>query len=117
MHDTPEGHVTRDYKEGLARLSDLRFKVVDTSGMAVTNAPSAPGNQHVVAQKADVPSGLEPNAQPGTIQARTAALTEGVLNGSTIALFMLDARYTSIVGYHTSLHCNVIMQCWTRLHA
>lgn len=32
VHNTPEGHVTRDYKEGLARLSDLRFKVVDTSG-------------------------------------------------------------------------------------
>ena len=32
VHNTPEGHVTRDYKEGLARLSDLQFKVVDTSG-------------------------------------------------------------------------------------
>ena len=32
VHNTPEGHVTRDYKEGLARLSDLHFKVVDTSG-------------------------------------------------------------------------------------
>lgn len=35
VHNTPEGHVTRDYKEGLARLSDLRFKVVDTSGMTL----------------------------------------------------------------------------------
>ena len=33
VHNTPEGHVTRDYKEGLARLGDLRFKVVDTSGV------------------------------------------------------------------------------------
>ena len=32
VHNTPEGHVTRDYKEGLARLSDLHFKVLDTSG-------------------------------------------------------------------------------------
>ena len=36
VHNTPEGHVTRDYKEGLARLSDLRFKVVDTSGIATS---------------------------------------------------------------------------------
>ncbi len=28
VHNTPEGHVTRDYKEGLAQLADLRFKVL-----------------------------------------------------------------------------------------
>ncbi|DBA81670.1 TPA: hypothetical protein ACH3X1_007420 [Trebouxia sp. C0004] len=67
VHNTPEGHVTRDYKEGLARLSDLRFKVVDTSG-------------------------LEPSAAAGTIQARATALTTGVLNQSTLALFLVDAR-------------------------
>lgn len=33
VHDTPSSHVTRDYKEGLARLSDLRFRVIDTSGL------------------------------------------------------------------------------------
>ncbi len=33
MHNTPEGHVTRDYKEGLAQLADLRFKAIDTSGL------------------------------------------------------------------------------------
>ena len=92
VHDTPEGHVTRDYKEGLARLSDLRFKVVDTSGMAVSNTAYRRSNQCKTTQNVNVVAGLEPNAQPGTIQARTATLTEGVLAGSTIALFMLDAR-------------------------
>ena len=28
VHDTPGGHVTRDYQEGIARLADLRCGVV-----------------------------------------------------------------------------------------
>lgn len=36
--------------------------------------------------------GLEPDAQPGTIQARTLLLTEGVLDNSALALFLVDAR-------------------------
>ena len=37
-------------------------------------------------------TGLEPTAAPGSIQARATALTTGVLNQSTLALFLLDAR-------------------------
>lgn len=33
VYDTPESHVTRDFKEGIGRLGDLRFRVVDTSGL------------------------------------------------------------------------------------
>lgn len=33
VYDTPDSHVTRDYKEGLGRLGDLLFKVLDTSGL------------------------------------------------------------------------------------
>jgi hypothetical protein len=33
VFDTPSDHVTRDYREGLAQLGDLRFRVVDTSGL------------------------------------------------------------------------------------
>lgn len=33
MYDTPQGHVTRDYREGLGQLGDLRFRVIDTSGL------------------------------------------------------------------------------------
>ena len=33
VYDTPETHVTRDYKEGIGKLGDLRFRVIDTSGL------------------------------------------------------------------------------------
>lgn len=33
VYDTPDSHVTRDFKEGVGRLGDLRFRVVDTSGL------------------------------------------------------------------------------------
>ena len=50
VHDTPEGHVTRDYKEGVARLSDLRFKAVDTSGKHVLeHQPLVCSASHAVA--------------------------------------------------------------------
>lgn len=32
VHNTPEGHVTRDYREGRGSLADLQFLAVDTSG-------------------------------------------------------------------------------------
>ena len=33
VYDTPGSHVTRDYKEQAARLLDLRFRLIDTSGL------------------------------------------------------------------------------------
>lgn len=33
VYDTPGSHVTRDYKEGAASLSDLKFTAIDTSGL------------------------------------------------------------------------------------
>ncbi|KAA6417474.1 MAG: GTPase Der-like, partial [Trebouxia sp. A1-2] len=89
VHNTPEGHVTRDYKEGLARLSDLRFKVADTSG-------------------------LEPSAAPGTIQARAIALTSSVLNQSTLALFLVDAR-EGVLGQDADLAKWLRKTCSTRV--
>ncbi|KAF8067139.1 der [Scenedesmus sp. PABB004] len=67
VFDTPGGHVTRDYREGLGGLADLSFRVVDTSG-------------------------LEPGAPAPTLQGRAAALTRGVLRGSSVVLMLLDAR-------------------------
>ena len=32
VHNTPDGHVTRDYREGLGTLADLQFTAIDTSG-------------------------------------------------------------------------------------
>ena len=67
MHNTPEGHVTRDYKEGLAQLADLRFKAIDTSG-------------------------LEPSLPETSIQGRATALTQRVLRRCDVTLFLLDGR-------------------------
>eukprot|EP00775_Hariotina_reticulata_P006377 gene6377-6609_t len=39
VFDTPDDHVTRDYREGLAQLGDMQFKVVDTSGLEPAAAP------------------------------------------------------------------------------
>ncbi|PRW45001.1 GTPase Der [Chlorella sorokiniana] len=67
VHDTPGGHVTRDYQEGVAKLADLKFKVIDTSG-------------------------LEPFLPGDTIQARATALTGRVLNRSDVALLLIDGQ-------------------------
>ena len=70
MHNTPEGHVTRDYKEGLAQLADLRFKAIDTSG-------------------------LEPSLPEASIQGRATALTQRVLRRCDVTLFLLDGRHAT----------------------
>lgn len=67
VHNTPEGHVTRDYKEGVARLADLDFRCIDTSG-------------------------LEPFMAATTLQARATQLTLRVLQSSDLALLLLDGR-------------------------
>ena len=33
VKNTPDSHVTRDYRYGIASLGDLNFTVVDTSGL------------------------------------------------------------------------------------
>eukprot|EP00884_Botryococcus_braunii_P010451 jgi/Botrbrau1/19407/Bobra.0338s0034.1 len=67
VYNTPEGHVTRDYREGLGSLGDLHFRMFDTSG-------------------------LEPFMTEDTILARATRLTEDVLKQSDIALLLLDSR-------------------------
>ncbi|GAQ78236.1 GTP-binding protein of EngA family [Klebsormidium nitens] len=67
VYDTPGGHVTRDYREGVAQLSDLRFKLFDTAGM-------------------------EADSEGGSLLGRAMALTAKLLTRSHLALFMLDAR-------------------------
>lgn len=32
VHNTPDGHVTRDYRKGVGKLADLQFLAIDTSG-------------------------------------------------------------------------------------
>ena len=59
--------MTRDCKEGAARLGDLAFRCVDTSG-------------------------LEPFMAASTLQARATALTLRMLHDADLALLLLDGR-------------------------
>ncbi|XP_077239240.1 uncharacterized protein LOC143880280 isoform X1 [Tasmannia lanceolata] len=67
VYNTPDDHVTRDIREGLAKLGDLRFKVLDSAG-------------------------LEMAATSGSILSRTAEMTGNVLARSQFAIFLIDVR-------------------------
>ncbi|ESW26096.1 hypothetical protein PHAVU_003G090600 [Phaseolus vulgaris] len=67
VYNTPDDHVTRDIREGIAKLGDLRFRVLDSAG-------------------------LEAEASSGSILHRTASMTANVLARSNFALFLTDAR-------------------------
>ncbi|KAI3415041.1 GTP-binding protein EngA (GTPase Der) [Psidium guajava] len=71
VYNTPEDHVTRDIREGIAKLSDIRFRVLDSAG-------------------------LEMAASSGSILDRTATMLAKVLARSQFAIFLIDAR----VGLH-----------------
>ncbi|KAF4360605.1 hypothetical protein F8388_017631 [Cannabis sativa] len=71
VFNTPEDHVTRDFREGIAKLGDLRFRVLDSAG-------------------------LETAATSGSILDRTAGMTANVLGRSQFAIFLVDAR----IGLH-----------------
>lgn len=67
VFNTPEDHVTRDIREGIAKLGDLRFRVLDSAG-------------------------LEAAATSGSILDRTAGMTANVLERCQFAIFLTDAR-------------------------
>lgn len=67
VHDTPSSHVTRDYKEGLAQLAGLRFRIIDTSG-------------------------LEPAMSSESVQGRATRITQQVGCSSTIPLDCMPCR-------------------------
>lgn len=46
MLDTPQGHMTRDVREGTGHLFGLSFRVFDTAGLEPLYAPPAPGAPH-----------------------------------------------------------------------
>ncbi|PON53710.1 GTP-binding protein EngA [Parasponia andersonii] len=71
VYNTPDDHVTRDFREGIAKLGDLRFRVLDSAG-------------------------LETAASSGSILDRTAGMTANVLRRSQFAIFLIDSR----VGLH-----------------
>lgn len=67
VYNTPDDHVTRDIREGIAKLGDLRFRVLDSAG-------------------------LETAASSGSILDRTSGMTASVLARSQFAVFLLDVR-------------------------
>lgn len=67
VYNTPDDHVTRDIREGIAKLGDLRFQVLDSAG-------------------------LEAAATSGSILGRTADMTANVLSRSQFAIFLIAAR-------------------------
>ncbi|KAG0608024.1 hypothetical protein M758_8G072000 [Ceratodon purpureus] len=67
VYNTPDSHVTRDVREGVAKLGDMRFRVMDTAG-------------------------LETDAGSESVLARTAGITAAALRDCQIALFLIDGR-------------------------
>ncbi|KAF5731792.1 putative GTP-binding protein enga [Tripterygium wilfordii] len=67
VYNTPADHVTRDIREGLARLGDLRFRVLDSAG-------------------------LETEATSGSILDRSAGMTANVLAKTHFLIFLIDVR-------------------------
>ena len=50
VDDTPG--VTRDLREGKARLGDLKFDIIDTAGLENVNDTSLPGRMRKLTEKA-----------------------------------------------------------------
>ncbi|EOA18691.1 hypothetical protein CARUB_v10007267mg [Capsella rubella] len=67
VYNTPDDHVTRDIREGIAKLADLRFNVLDSAG-------------------------IETEVSSGTILGRTTAMTANVLARTQFAVLIIDVR-------------------------
>lgn len=67
VYNTPTDHVTRDIREGVAKLGNLRFKVLDSAG-------------------------IEAEASSGSVLGRTAEMTGNVLLKTQVVLLLVDAR-------------------------
>lgn len=67
VYNTPTDHVTRDIREGVAKLSNLRFRVLDSAG-------------------------LEAEASGSSVLGRTTEMTRNVLGKCQFALLVMDAR-------------------------
>lgn len=75
VYNTPDDHVTRDIREGIAKLGDLRFRVLDSAG-------------------------LETEATSGSILSRTTEMTGNVLARSQFAIFLIDVRLVDYICFN-----------------
>lgn len=78
VYNTPDDHVTRDIREGIAKLGDLRFRVLDSAG-------------------------LETAATSGSILHRTTEMTGNVLARTKFAIFLIDVRLVSWICFDSSV--------------
>uniref|UniRef100_A0A1J3EF00 GTPase Der n=1 Tax=Noccaea caerulescens TaxID=107243 RepID=A0A1J3EF00_NOCCA len=67
VYNTPDDHVTRDIREGIAKLGGLRFNVLDSAG-------------------------IETEVSSGTILGRTTTMTANVLARTQFAILIIDVR-------------------------
>lgn len=88
VYNTPDDHVTRDIREGVAKLGHLRFRVLDSAGLEA----------------------LPSSSSSSSILHRTASITANVLASSLSALFLTDAR----AGLHP---LDLQVGKWLRKHA
>lgn len=68
VYNTPQGHVTRDVREGVAKIGDLRFVVCDTAGLETEGDSD------------------------NNVLIRTAGLTAAAFSQCQLALFLVDGR-------------------------
>lgn len=91
VHDTPSSHVTRDYKEGLARFSDLQFRIIDTSG-------------------------LEPAMSAETVQGRATRITKQVSPSCPIPLTYTCTHSFKYKSHATPWLCTCLHASCNELH-
>lgn len=93
VRNTPGSHVTRDYQRAVGGLGDLRFQILDTSGIE----PGGPPKREASDAARGPPRAPGPAAQR-EIQIRAAALTRQALSQADAALLLLDARQGLVPG-------------------
>ncbi|CAI5482956.1 unnamed protein product [Closterium sp. Yama58-4] len=104
--DTPQGHMTRDVREGVCSFFGLRFRVFDTAGLEPATSASHQGHdgsgQGEIGGVSRV-MGFTPSllgnlpeadrvAMEASILQRTAEITSYLLGQAAAVLFLVDAR-------------------------
>ena len=91
VRDTPGSHVTRDWRSSKAgKLGDLRFEVVDTSGLEEQQQQQKQ-QKRGSGRSSSPPSSSLPLED--SLGSRAALLTAGLLRGrADVALLLLDAK-------------------------
>ncbi|CAI5536336.1 unnamed protein product [Closterium sp. Naga37s-1] len=117
--DTPQGHMTRDVREGVCSFFGLRFRVFDTAGLEPGTSASHQGHGGSGRESGGgsravgfIPSllGNLPEADRAAMEAsilqRTAEITSYLLGQAAAVLFLVDARWVGVC----TVSCSDTMQ-------